>query len=154
MKIGQKHLITCKCVLPQYRKMAEPPQHKFVVFSVINDDKVIQKYVQCQNCGAVHKVFDICTSEIIKNKDDLPAVITKDDCKAFLPQNLSAILETSDVDIATWEAASFIIENKQWGDFIVLSKDDMGDEKQIKIVKILSENMFKTEIISRSEFIQ
>ena len=62
---GFKHLVQCHCILPQYRKMKDPVFHKFVVFSTIDKkDNVEPKNVQCNNCGVIHKVFDICKSEI------------------------------------------------------------------------------------------
>ena len=36
---GVKHLIQCHCVLPQYRNANPPMFHKFVTFSVVDDDQ-------------------------------------------------------------------------------------------------------------------
>ena len=68
---GTKHLIQCHCLLPQYRNKPDPVFHKFPVFSVIDEsDTVILKYAECNNCGAAHKVYDICKSEILTGRDE------------------------------------------------------------------------------------
>ena len=68
---GQKHLIKCRCVLPQFKKLDNPPVHKFVVFSALNEEgNVVTKYAQCNNCGVIHKVTDLCTSEIIPGRSE------------------------------------------------------------------------------------
>jgi len=47
-----KHLVECKCSLPQFRERDIPVPHSFVVFSVVNEDGSIQpSYAECNNCG-------------------------------------------------------------------------------------------------------
>ena len=42
-------------MLPQFRKSSEPVFHKFVCFSVIDeDDDLVQKFCECNNCGVVY----------------------------------------------------------------------------------------------------
>lgn len=152
MLTGQKHLVKCKCVLPQYKNAQDPPQHQFVVFSVINeDDSVRVKYTQCNNCGAIHRVTDICTSEVLPGKENMSSIVTVDDIKASLPANLVDILERNDVDPPTWEQAQFIYENKQWGNFVVLASDEDAGTKQGKYVRIMSETYFKIESFTRDD---
>ena len=120
---GLKHLVQCHCILPQYRKMKDPVFHKFVVFSTIdNNDNVEPKNVQCNNCGVIHKVFDICKSEILHSKEDLKTLISKKDIQMMLPNKLSEILDSYDVDLPTWEQAHFIIKNKLWNSQILTQK--------------------------------
>ena len=81
---GQQHLIQCHCVLPQYRGRKDPVYHKFTVFSIIDEsDTVVPKFVQCNNCGVIHKVYDICKSEIITGKDEMRNTAKIDDFKFF-----------------------------------------------------------------------
>ncbi len=42
MPRGQKHLIECHCILPQYRRSSNTVYHKFVVFSVIDDSDTVE----------------------------------------------------------------------------------------------------------------
>ena len=92
---GAKHLIQCHCILPQFRRMKDPIFHKFVVFTVIDDnDKVLPKIVHCNNCGIVHNVVDICQSEIVTGREMSLSVMTKEDIRACIPENLSKLLDT------------------------------------------------------------
>ena len=155
MTTGHKHLIKCSCVLSQFKKLNNPPQHQFVVFSVIDENDVVkQKYAQCPNCGIIHKVTEIGKSEIIKNKEVMSSIITINDIKSSLNQSLVSILENNHADIASWEMAQFICENKKWGEFVVLVTESEAQIKQGKYVRILGENLFKVENFSREEEIQ
>lgn len=123
-----------------------------MVFSVINDnEEVVVKYAQCNNCGLIHKVIDICTSEIIAGKESSASVINIEEVKAGLPKNLCDILERSNVDLSTWESAQFILENKRWGDFVVLSHEEEGGVRHGKYLRVLGENMFKVDNFIREE---
>jgi len=154
MPTGLKHLVTCRCVLPQFKRADKPPLHQFVVFSVIDDqNNVVPKYAQCNNCGIVHRVTDICRSSIVDGKEDMRSIKTVVDVMAGLPKQLSNVLESAEADIATWEAAQFIYENKQWGNFVVLTTDEDSGVKQGKYVQILSESMFKVEAFDREEVV-
>lgn len=147
---GQKHLVKCRCVLPQFKKLPDPPVHMFVVFSVIIDDKVNTKFSQCNNCGTIHKVTDICTSEIIQSKDFMNSLIKIEDIKPSLGQNFVSILESNQADLATWEAVQFIVENKKWGEFVVLTSDSEENDIIGKYIRILGENICKVESFTRS----
>lgn len=121
---GIKHLIECHCILPQFRGKNELVYHKFIVFSVVDDsDTVVPKYVQCNNCGVVHKIFDICKSEIVPGRDELKTVSRIEDTMLGMSKDLISVLETYDVDLPTWEQAKFIMDNQKWGSFIILNKD-------------------------------
>ena len=95
MARGVKHNIQCLCVLPQYRKTKDPPYHEFVVFSVIDDsDTVEEKYAQCNNCGAIHKIIDLCRSEIATDRAEL-VILTKEDIKLMKETQLMKVLKES-----------------------------------------------------------
>ena len=152
MKRGQRHLVKCRCFLPQFRNRDDPPDHQFIVFSVIgDDDKVEPKYAQCNNCRVVHKVTDICTSEIMSGKEHMPAIMTIDDIRTSLPSNLVDILDRHSPDLSCWEQALFIVENQRWGEFVVLSTDGDSGTRQGKYVRILSETFFKVESYVRDD---
>ena len=149
---GQRHLIKCRCFLPQYKGVENPPSHHFIVFSVINDDDSVKtKYAQCNNCGVIHKVTDICTSEIQNGKESMSSILKIEDIKSSLPNNLSDILERNNVDLASWEAAQFIFENKDWGNFVILASEEDSGTRHGKYVRIMSETFFKVESFSREE---
>lgn len=148
---GQKHLVKCRCVLPQFKGKTNIP-HQFIVFSVVNDDdSVISKHAQCNNCGLIHRVIDVCKSEILPGKEEMGSIISIDDVKGSLPPNLVNILERSNADLPSWEQAQFILEQKQWGNIVVLTQEDDGGTKQGKYVRIMSDTFFKVESFSRDE---
>lgn len=154
MASGLKHLITCRCVLPQFKRMPDAPQHQFVVFSAIEDDGNFRtRFAQCNNCGIIHKVTDYCRSEVV-SRESMGALTTIDDVKVGLPPQLAALLEANQADLATWEMAQFILENKQWGNFVVLTTDEEDGMRQGKYVRIMSETMFKVESFMREEVIK
>lgn len=153
MKTGVKHLVKCRCVMAHLKNMNNPPVHQFIVFSELVDDKVVVKYAQCNNCGSIHKVTDICTSEIIPNKEEANTIMSVDEIKLGLPANLVKILELNNVDLPTWEMASFYFENKMWGNFVVLTSDYDEGNKTGKYLQILGESLFKVNSFTRSEVV-
>ena len=153
MMRGQQHLIQCHCMLPQYRGRKDPVFHKFVVFSVIDEsDTVIPKYCQCNNCGAVHKVYDICKSEMITGKDELNTVTTISEIRRGLPTDIREILDTYNCDLPIWENVLFIYLNKNWGQTVVMTRDTINNEVQGKILRLNGEDsiMIENYIISET----
>ncbi len=156
MPTGFKHTVKCRCVLPQFKRVADPPTHQFVVFSVLGDDDVIiPKFAQCNNCGLVHKVIEINKSEIIHNRESMSSIMSVNDIKQSLPDKFVTLLDVNKViDIATWEQAQFIFENQRWGDFVVLTTDTESGVKTGKYVRILGETLYKIESFAREEVIR
>lgn len=153
MVTGQKHLIKCRCVLSQFKRTENPPVHQFVAFSVIDDDSVQVKFVQCNNCGIIHKIIDICRSEIMGSRDTMTSLVTIDEIKSSVPEGLRILLETNNADLATWEAVQFIFTSQSWGQFVVISSDLEEGIRQGKYVRILGENLFRIESFTRNEVI-
>lgn len=154
MAQGVKHLIPCHCVLTQFKNEPDPPVHQFVVFSVLGDDGMVEvKLAQCNNCGVVHRVTDICKSEIVKGREDLSSILTVDDIKMGLPEQLVTVLERHDVDFSTWEQAKWIIENQRWGDHIILSNDIVEGVRQTKVLRIIGNTIFQLNSHSSDVYI-
>ena len=144
---GIKHLIQCHCILPQYRAQKDPTFHQFVVFSKldIESDTVEPTFAECNNCGIVHKVIDICKSEIITGREDLRTQMSIDDYVHSLPTSLFELLQSYDKDISDFQHAEFIIDNNDWGHHIVLTKEEVDDYVQGKLVKFVSSDKFRVE---------
>jgi hypothetical protein len=120
--------------------------HQFVVFSTIDDsDTVLPKYVQCNNCSVVHKIYDLCKSEIVAGRDELNSVNTIDDIIYTIPEDIRGVLESYDVDLPTWEHAQFVLQNKVWGTAVILTKDVLEDETQGKLLMIKGPREFNIE---------
>lgn len=146
-----KHIIECKCMLPQFKNSNPPVFHKFIAFSTLNDKgEIVPHFAQCNNCGVVHRVTEVGTSKIIK-KENLPSLITIDDLKLSLPPKLVGILELYDCPLATWQEAGFIIQNKMWGRGFTLTKEMDGSTLVGKFIVILGDNLFDIKAFEREE---
>ncbi len=151
---GVRHLIECHCVLPQYRRRDTPLFHKFPVFSIVGDgDHTQEKIVQCENCGTIHRVYDICRSEILPGKDESRAVLMIEDIKLNLPDKISNILESYDCDISVWEHVDFIMENESWGEEIVLKKETQEESTSLKILQINGSEKIRIKTANRKDVI-
>ena len=148
--IGVKHTVECQCVLPQYKNHSSPTFHKFVVFSILENDKVLEDFAQCNNCGIVHKIVDICKSEILIGKEELRSVISISDLKLSLPSDLSSVLESYDCDLPNWQHAHFIYSHEIWGDKIVLIRETLDNAIQGKLLIIEGSKKFKIESFMES----
>lgn len=152
MTMGLKHLVTCRCTLPQFKRSPNPPMHQFAVFSVIGeDDKVVPKYAQCNNCGIIHRVTEINRSDIVNGKESMASIVTIDDIKGAMNPRLADILEANSCDLPTWEMAKNIHDNKRWGEFVVLASDTDAGTRSGKYVRLLGENMFDVAGFEREE---
>lgn len=149
---GQKHLIECNCILPQFRRMPDPPFHKFVVFSIINDDGSVQeKRAQCPNCSALHIVTDLCASKIAVGRDSSNVALTIDDVKSGIAPEVRADLEKYDLDLATWEQVAFAIDKERWGEIVILVSETVDGAVEGKYAKILGRNWLKIEPFERKK---
>ena len=122
---GIKHLIQCHCILPQFKESRDPVFHKFTVFSILDEesDTVQPKFAQCNNCGIIHKVVDVCRSELTTKEESktLPSIV---DIRLSIPKSLSEVLDSYQSDISTWEHAEWIYLSKMWDSWIILTKQE------------------------------
>lgn len=148
---GIKHLIECNCVLPQMRGKNPPLFHSFVVFSVIDDEGIVQeKFAQCNNCGIVHRVYDVCKSELT-NKESHASLPTISDISLSLPSELNSVLSTYKCDISIWEHVQFIYLLERWGESVVVSKEIDNGTVNGKRLLIEGHSKFRIEPISYTE---
>ena len=146
-----KHLITCNCILRQYEDIDPPVFHKFVAFSVINSDGSIKpSYAKCNNCGAIHKVIEVNTSQRIK-KEDSPLVPDFEEIKSNLPEKLVGILLKYDLDIPTWQLIQFNYENEKWDRAVILHREIIGEETQGKYLLLYGKTLWKIETFSTED---
>ena len=96
---GLKHLIKCRCILPTLKNRTDPPLHQFIVFSIVEKDVVLEKIVNCNNCGIAHRITDICKSVIMESVESAKSVMTIDDVAVMLPESVSTILQTYEKDL-------------------------------------------------------
>ena len=148
MTSGIKHLVQCHCILPQYKHVDEPTFHQFVVFSIIDEesDTVTPKFASCNNCGAVHKVIDICKSELVTGRDEVVTQMVIEDFRMSLPGDLFELLLAYQKEVAAQLApAPFWIEHDTRQDPIGLTREEIEDRVQGKLVKFLGPERFRVE---------
>ena len=152
MKQGYKHLIECHCVLPQFRHKKSVVYHKFAVFSILDEsDVIIPSLAQCNNCGTIHKIVDICKSELVPGKDESRAIEKKEDISMSLPSSLVELFSSYQLEIPDYQLARFILENEKWDSTILLSAEDVGSRRDGKVLRFLSSDKFRVEPFSRNE---
>lgn len=141
-----KHLVECNCTLPQYVDIEPVVFHKFVVFSELEDEtaSLIPSVVQCNCCGAIHKVTEVATSTLLR-KESSHLLDSIDDIELELSEKLSSILVRYEVELHVWQEAKFIITHELWGRFVVLVKEYEGDSLLGKALVIFGDNLFKIE---------
>jgi hypothetical protein len=134
--------------------MKDPIFHKFVVFTVVDDDdKVIPKIVHCNNCGVVHSVIDICHSEVVTGRELSISVMTKEDIRACIPENITKLLDTYECDIPVWEEVQFYYETGLSPMPIVLTREEFKGVSSGKILHMLGGAKIKIESFTREEFV-
>jgi len=143
---GLKHLIECRCILPTLKNRKDAPLHKFIVFSVVDEnDEVMPKIVNCNNCGVSHNVIGICKSQILNNKEMSRSAMTIDDIALMIPEGVSSILKSHEKTLPDYEHVKFMIDNNIQGDFITLTSEVIDDKKVGKVLHYRGEGKFTIE---------
>lgn len=151
---GTRHLIECQCILPIFKDRKDPPFHKFPVFSVIDaDENVVSSLAKCENCGSIHKIIEICKSEIVLGKEDARGIQTIFDIKQALPANIINILETYKCDLSVWQHTKFILDNQKWGVSVVLENEAVSAETSGKILTFLGPQQLNIESFNREDMV-
>lgn len=150
-----KHLVECQCVLNLFKNKTQTLYHKFKVFSEIDEnDEIKEKYVICNNCDIVHRVYEVCKSEIKWGNENLKSLVTtKEDIKFNLEscnkEKIVLELEKNDIDLCEWEYIEYLIENNKDGK-IILNKNEIDNNIVYNILYIKGNNFsIKKEIQQR-----
>lgn len=150
-----KHLIECQCILNIFKNKTKTVYHKFKVFSEINkNDEVKEKYVMCNNCDILHRVYEVCKSEIKWGNENLKSLVTtKEDIKFNLEsrdkEKIVLELEKNNIDLCEWEYVEYLIENDKEGQ-IILNKNEIDNNIVYNILYIKGESFsIKKEIQQR-----
>lgn len=141
---GIKHLIECHCFLKVFDKSENKINHKFPVYSKLDENNnILPKLAKCNNCESLHYVYDACRSELRPGKEDLSTILTIEDIMLMLPDRINSVLTANRADIADFEHALDIIENERWGETIIVKRSIVGEVENIKILQIDGENKIK-----------
>jgi hypothetical protein len=120
----------------------------------MDNDEIKEKYVICNNCDIIHRVYEACKSEIKWGSESLKSlVLTKDDVKFNLQSkgfdNIVLELEKNNIDLCEWEFIDYLLENSLEGQ-VMLNKNEI-DNNIIYNILYIKDNKFsiKKEIIQR-----
>jgi len=145
--LGLKHLIECHCTLRIYEGSDNHLYHKFPVYSKFDKSgKIIEKLVQCNNCGTIHKVYDVCKSDILKSgKDDHNTGVDIEDISFQLSDKIVRVLEKYDCDVSTWEQVLDYVENEAWNQKVVISRELIEGKYHVKAMTLIDDSKIKIE---------
>jgi len=149
--LGFKHTIECHCILPLYKNKQPTVYHKFTVYTKIdNKGKVIPKYVNCNNCGITHNVYEICKSDIKIGKEDITSVRNIKDIKFSLNKKVVSLLEEYNCEMPVYEEIEDILEQEIFPTELILKREIIDEEHHIKLLQINGKSSFKikSEVIS------
>tara|TARA_R110000824_G_scaffold60853_3_gene162326 strand:+ start:6139 stop:6471 length:333 start_codon:yes stop_codon:yes gene_type:complete len=110
--------------------------------------------VQCNNCETVHKIYDLCKSEIIAGKDESAVVEKPSDVAISLPNQLSELFENYSLDVSDYQLARHILDHDLWEQTIILSKETEDGLTTGKVLKILGPQKFRVDSFSRQDTIE
>ena len=81
-----------------------------------------------------------------------PSQMSKEDFKFSLPEDLYNLLETYQRDISDFEHAQFLLEEEKWNMHVILTREEIDDIVQGKLVRFIAKDRFRVEsyIIKRS----
>lgn len=150
-----KHRINCKCILPQLKYKIPTIFHSFIVFSVIDSNQEFQiSFEKCNNCGVIHKILEVEKSKILNGKEDMSTILSIDEIKKSIPEQISNVLQSYDCPKHTWEEVKFILENSLWGKSVILKKEFVDDTTCGKYMIIFGESLIKIENFTREEYVK
>ena len=140
---GIKHLIECHCFLSIFKNNKKIINHRFPVYSKIDEyGNLIPKIVKCNNCEALHYVENVCRSELRPGKDQTMTTLSIKDLAVNLHPNVCNYLIENHCDIATFEHVIDIIEEKRWGENVIIKRDVINEKQQVKYISFSSHNKF------------
>jgi hypothetical protein len=93
----------------------------------------------------VHKIYDLCKSEIVQGRDELRSVTKLEEISLSLPQDLRDVLKSYECDITVWEHLRFILEERRWGDRVVLTRENINGEVVGKVMTVSAGDRFSLE---------
>ena len=152
-KRGVKHLIECHCILPIYKNRTPVVYHKFLAYSRFDEnDKILPKYVNCNNCGVTHLVYEVCKSDIKIGKEDIQSVRTKEDVSLSLSDKILKVLETYQVETPIYEEIEDALSNSFFPTMINLKREIIDESHHLKILTLEGPDRFKvtSEVINQS----
>ncbi len=144
---GHKHMLQCSCIVPGLKQTIF---FEFPVFSLCginekNENAFITKYVSCPNCAAIHFVTNFCQSQIVSRNKDI-TILSIDDIRLSVPNNICLILDSYNADLATWEEVRHIVLSKLKNVSVTLKIESIGNVIHGKKLMFLDDSVVLSEI--------
>lgn len=137
--------------MPQFRQMKDPPFHKFIAFSELDETQnLVPSLAQCPNCGVVHKIKEVGLSDILR-KEDAPTLLTVDEIKSNLPEKLIQVLAKYELELHQWMEFKWILDNEDWGRHVVISKELLDGEISGKFIQVIGKDLYRVDSFAREE---
>tara|TARA_Y100000992_G_C21065909_1_gene396406 strand:- start:11 stop:484 length:474 start_codon:yes stop_codon:yes gene_type:complete len=141
---GIKHLLECHCYLSIFKGKNKILNHRFPVYSKIDEfGNIVPKLVKCNNCETLFYVKDINDYELKAGKEDTKIILSKEEIMMSLPVNLREILIKFNCDISDFEHALDVVEEKRWGEELILKREIINEVTHVKVLEINSIKDFK-----------
>ena len=141
---GQRHLIECHCILSIYKNKNPAIYHKFSVYSMIDKktNKVMPKYVNCNNCGVTHLVDELCKSKIQIGKEDITSIRSIEEIELSLPEKLTKFLKQYNPTIDVLEEIEDVFNNNLFPKGLVIKREIIDEKYNVKILNLISEKRY------------
>ena len=144
MKDYISHLIECQCILPVYNKVEKPVYHNFVVFSLIEEGTLEEKYVECNNCGIIHKIKDFNKSDFISDTTNYKnLVVNKEDLSYNMPAKYLEFLTSKKIEeIYIWEKINYLLDNNIEEE-VIFNRSKVDNFIICEIIQVIDKDNFK-----------
>ena len=110
---------------------------------------VLEHYELCNNCQAVHKIVELCKSEIVSTKlleEDKIKILEEEYYKKRLSAGIVGALDSNQADLPTWKEVYYHFSNGNWGREIIIKRDDDGDDVILKVIKIYDKKTSRSKL--------
>jgi hypothetical protein len=126
--------------------------HKFPVYSKFNikNGNVISKYINCNNCGITHQVYELCRSKIVVGKEETNAVRSINDISLNIDTKIIKILNEYACQVDVYEEIEDILENKIFPSSVIIKREVIDENNIVKVLTINEKDYYKitSEVIN------
>lgn len=145
----EKHLIECQCSLSIFKNKTKPVYHQIPVATFYDEkETALEKYIICDNCGVVHRVYEVFKSEIKWGMENLESLVNN---KEDIIQNLIflghekiiEILEKEKAFLADWEIVEYLLESEKSGNIVLQKKET--DNNIVYTILEISNGKYRTK---------
>tara|TARA_R110000851_G_scaffold22029_3_gene65492 strand:+ start:208 stop:585 length:378 start_codon:yes stop_codon:yes gene_type:complete len=105
-------------------------------------NKVMPKYVNCNNCGVTHLVDELCKSKIQIGKEDITSIRSIEEIELSLPEKLTKFLKQYNPTIDVLEEIEDVFNNNLFPKGLVIKREIIDEKYNVKILNLISEKRY------------